>query len=230
MNLDLKQPQQSFKDPTAGKTAKEPPARHQRIIDRRLQCCRLFCLAFHHLWSTPTKVTTTTMLSLRSASLLSRRRIAPFGSAAARLASTLVVSDPLVDTVTPPGTLAAVSAAQKLHDGPISLLVVSEAPPTKIPAGVSKVFHVACNDKLSETVASAMQKAQEGNSFTHILAPSSKFGSTVVPRAAALLNVAPVTDVLDIIEIGVLLCFAERVSLYSSTISLCYYTIMQIRT
>lgn len=144
-----------------------------------------------------------TMMSLRSARLLSQRRIAPLCSAAAaRLNSTLVVSDPLIDAATPPGTQAAVSAAQKLHDGPISLLVVSEKPPTKIPAGVSKVLHVACADKLSETVASAMQKAQESNSFTHILAPQSKFGSTVVPRAAALLNVAPVTDVLEIIETG----------------------------
>lgn len=141
-------------------------------------------------------------MALRSARFLSRRRIAPLCSAAARLASTMVVSDPLVNTETPPGTLAAVSAAQKLHDGPISLLVVSEVPPTKIPAGVSKVLHVACGDQLSETVASSILKAQESNSFTHILAPSSKFGSTVVPRAAALLDIAPVTDVLEIIEPG----------------------------
>ena len=61
------------------------------------------------------------------------------------------------------------------------------------------MLHVACNDKLSETVASAIAKSQEDNSFTHILMPSSKFGSTVVPRAGALLNIAPVTDVLEIV-------------------------------
>jgi electron transfer flavoprotein alpha subunit len=112
----------------------------------------------------------------------------------------MVVSDPLVnDHETPAGTLAAVSAAQKLHDGPISLLVVSQEAPTKIPAGVSHVLHVACNDKLAETVASAIWKSQQTKNFTHIVMSSSKFGSTVVPRAGALLNVAPVTDVLEIV-------------------------------
>jgi electron transfer flavoprotein alpha subunit len=141
--------------------------------------------------------------SLRSASRLSAqaRRIVPLCSAA-RWNSTLVVSDPLVDTATPPGTQAAVSAAQQLHDGPISLLIVSKEAPTKIPAGVSQVLHVACGDQLSETVASAMKQAQDKHQFTHILAPQSKFGSTVIPRAAALLDIAPVTDVLDIIEPG----------------------------
>jgi electron transfer flavoprotein alpha subunit len=115
----------------------------------------------------------------------------------------MVVSDPLVnDHETPAGTLAAVSAAQKLHDGPISLLVVSQEAPTKIPAGVSHVLHVACNDKLAETVASAIWKSQQTKNFTHIVMSSSKFGSTVVPRAGALLNVAPVTDVLEIVPPG----------------------------
>lgn len=147
------------------------------------------------------------MISLRSARFLTQRRMAPPCSAASRFASTLIVSDPLDDTVTPPGTQAAVSAAQKLHDGPISLLVVSDKAPTRIPVGISKVFHVKCGDRLAETVASAMQKAQANHSFTHILAPSSKFGATVVPRAAALMDVSPVTDVLEIIETGTVMHF-----------------------
>jgi electron transfer flavoprotein alpha subunit len=145
------------------------------------------------------------MLSLRSARFLSQKT-AVLSSAMAhscRLASTMVVSDPLVNNYeTPAGTLAAVSAAQKLHDGPISLLVVSEEAPTKIPAGISHVLHVPCNDKLSETVASAIWKSQQDKNFTHIVMSSSKFGSTVVPRAGALLNVAPVTDVLEIVPPG----------------------------
>jgi electron transfer flavoprotein alpha subunit len=81
-------------------------------------------------------------------------------------------------------------------------LVVSDKAPTQIPRGISKVYHVNCGDKLAETVASAMQQAQKNHSFTHILAPSSKFGSSIVPRAAALLNVSPVTDVMEILETG----------------------------
>lgn len=116
-----------------------------------------------------------------------------------RWASTLVVSEPLIDGVTPPGTQATVTAAGKLGQ-PVELLVVGAVPPSKIPAGVSKVYHVAIADKLAESVANAIQAAVEvsGGETTVVMGTSSKFGSTVIPRAAALLNVSPITDILQI--------------------------------
>ena len=53
------------------------------------------------------------------------------------------------------------------------------------------------DDKLSETVASAAAEAA-GDDCNIVMGTASKFGSTVVPRAAALLDVSPVTDILEI--------------------------------
>lgn len=120
-------------------------------------------------------------------------------AAAARYASTLVLSEPLINGVVSPATQSTVTAAQQLSsDADISLLVVDESAPTQVPAGVSHVYHVACGDRLSETVAEAVKVVAGKKDFGHIVAPNSKFGSTVVPRAAALLSLSPVTDVIDI--------------------------------
>jgi electron transfer flavoprotein alpha subunit len=119
-------------------------------------------------------------------------------SSSSRCASTLVVSEPLLNGVTPAGTQSTITAAAKLGQ-PISLLVVGEVAPSKVPAGVTKVYYVANGDKLSESVASAIQAAVHASGDTTVvMGASSKFGSTVIPRAAALLNVSPITDILEI--------------------------------
>ena len=115
-----------------------------------------------------------------------------------RCVSTLVVSEPLLNGISPPATQSTVTAAAKFGQ-PISLLVVGEVAPSKVPAGVTKVYYVANGDKLSESVASAIQAAvQASGDTTVVMGASSKFGSTVIPRAAALLNVSPITDILEI--------------------------------
>lgn len=116
-----------------------------------------------------------------------------------RMASTLVISEPLEeDGSTPAGTQSTVTAATQLNNGnDIHLLVVGGASPSKIPEGVSKVLHVPIDDKLSETVANAVLEAADDDCNV-VLGTASKFGSTVVPRAAALLDVSPVTDILEI--------------------------------
>ena len=115
-----------------------------------------------------------------------------------RMASTLVISEPLNDDgSTPAGTQSTVTAATQLGDNDIHLLVVGDSAPTKVPQGVSKVVHVPIGDKLSETVASAVLEAASDD-CNLVVGTASKFGSTVVPRAAALLDVSPVTDILEI--------------------------------
>jgi electron transfer flavoprotein alpha subunit len=145
------------------------------------------------------------MLAFRSSRFLvsTARRSLFAASTCGRFASTLVVSEPLLEgAVPPPGTQAAVTAAQQLGNSSIDLLVVGDQAPSQIPAGVAKVLHANIADNLGESVANAIQSAQEKNSYSHIVGTASKFGSNAIPRAAAILDVAPVTDIIEIVEAG----------------------------
>ena len=141
------------------------------------------------------------MLS-RTASLLAHSRrltnsSTPFSSSV-RLASTLVVSEPLDESGMPSGqTRSTVTAATQLGQS-VDLLVVGPTPPSQIPVGVTNVYHVPFDDKLAESTANAIQHVAETKDCNIVLGTSTKFGSTVIPRAAALLDVSPITDILEI--------------------------------
>ncbi|KAK3424174.1 hypothetical protein EUGRSUZ_F00972 [Eucalyptus grandis] len=68
---------------------------------------------------------------------------------------------------------------------------------------VSKVL-VADSDRfmhpLAEPWARLIQLVQQRENFSHIVAASGSFGKNILPRAAALLDVSPVTDVIEISE------------------------------
>ncbi|CAB9503379.1 flavoprotein subunit alpha, mitochondrial [Seminavis robusta] len=120
-----------------------------------------------------------------------------------RLASTLVLSDPLTaDGAAPPATQSAVTAAAQLGGDAIELLVVGDTPPSQVPVGVAKVYHAStASNAVSETIAATLQSVVENKgSYDYVVGTSSKFGSTVIPRAAALLGVSPVTDIIQVIE------------------------------
>lgn len=134
-------------------------------------------------------------VSFRSARLLQ--------SAAIRSASTLILCDPLTHGEAPAATQSAVTAAAQLgSDNSIALLVVGESAPTKVPAGVTKVYHAAASSAVAETIASTLQSTTSASQYDFVVGTSSKFGSTVIPRAAALLGVSPVTDIIEILEPG----------------------------
>jgi electron transfer flavoprotein alpha subunit len=132
------------------------------------------------------------------------RSLTAVNTTSTRMASTLVISEPLnADGSTPAGTQSTVTAATKLNNGnDIHLLVVGGTSPSKVPQGVSKVYYVPIDDKLSETVASAVLEAVTvaTDDCNVVVGTASKFGSTVVPRAAALLDVSPITDILEIVD------------------------------
>jgi len=125
--------------------------------------------------------------------------------------STLVVSEPLLaDGSISPSTQSTVTAANKLAangDGnnTISLLLCDAGVPTEIPEGVTDILRIVSDEgglRVSETIASAIEMAskEKGEPFDYIIASASKFGSTVVPRAASLLKLSPVTDVIEIVS------------------------------
>jgi electron transfer flavoprotein alpha subunit len=149
--------------------------------------------------------------SLRASTRLCSRRLAAITNDSinnSRWASTLVLSEPLTaDAWIPPSTQSAVQAAMALApDNDILLLVVGDVPPVKAPL-VTKIVHAvtANSHATAETVAAAIQQAaQAADDLTHIVGASTKYGSTVIPRAAALLGSSPVTDIVEILGPGTL--------------------------
>jgi hypothetical protein len=125
-----------------------------------------------------------------------------------RDASTLIVADPMdaASSSWSPATQAAVTAAHQWHpDHRLIVLVAAPTLPSSIPRGVSHVVHVTTDHLIAEPVARAIantvQQASSGaDAICHVVGASTKWGATVVPRAAALLQTSPVTDVATIVD------------------------------
>ncbi|XP_056428921.1 electron transfer flavoprotein subunit alpha, mitochondrial [Hyla sarda] len=121
-----------------------------------------------------------------------------------RLLSTLVIAEHDSQQVTPI-TLSAISAAKKLG-GDVSCLVVGTdcskvAEQLAKVQGISKLYvaqHEAYKGFLPEELTPLILEAQKQFSFTHICAGASAFGKSLLPRVAAKLDVAPVSDIIDI--------------------------------
>ncbi|RKG48933.1 electron transfer flavoprotein subunit alpha/FixB family protein [Acinetobacter cumulans] len=100
-------------------------------------------------------------------------------------------------------TLNVVAAAQKIG-GDITVLVAGSgaqavADQAAKVAGVSKVLladDVAYANQLAENVAKLV--ASIGAGYSHILAASTTTGKNVLPRAAALLDVSMITDIIAV--------------------------------
>jgi electron transfer flavoprotein alpha subunit len=118
--------------------------------------------------------------------------------------SILVVAEHDNETIKAP-TLVAIAAAEKIG-GDIEVLVVGtncaaagEAA-SKI-AGVSKV-RVADNDvyghQLAENIAALV--VEIGKDYSHILTPTTTSGKNFMPRVAALLDVAQISDISGVVS------------------------------
>ncbi|OTG83673.1 electron transfer flavoprotein subunit alpha/FixB family protein [Acinetobacter sp. ANC 4648] len=100
-------------------------------------------------------------------------------------------------------TLNVVAAAQKIG-GDITVLVAGSgaqavADQAAKVAGVSKVLladNAAYAHQLAENVAALV--AQVGKGYSHILATSTTTGKNVLPRAAALLDVSMISDIIAV--------------------------------
>ncbi|MBI3418818.1 MAG: electron transfer flavoprotein subunit alpha/FixB family protein, partial [Proteobacteria bacterium] len=101
-----------------------------------------------------------------------------------------------------PASRNAITAAKKV--GPVDALVMAEnaapvaAEAAKI-AGVEKVFASSAphfKGDLAENQAPLV--AQLAKNYTHVFAPGTTFGKNLLPRAGALLDVAPISDIIGV--------------------------------
>ncbi len=104
-----------------------------------------------------------------------------------------------------PGTLNTVTAASSL--GEVHILVAADsgravAEAAAQIAGVSKVL-LAESPTLAHPVAEALAPLIVGltaDGYTHVMAAATTFGKNLMPRVAALLNVAMLSDITDVID------------------------------
>ncbi|KAI9208858.1 electron transferring flavoprotein, alpha polypeptide [Polychytrium aggregatum] len=134
-----------------------------------------------------------------------KQRAAPaLRQISSRNASTLVFIEHK-DSAVLPASLNAVSAATKLG-GPVTALVAgstSKEVAAKVAsiAGVSKVLvaqDVAFDHNLAEHLAPLLIESIKKESATHVVVAHSALGKNVLPRTAALLDVAQISDVTSI--------------------------------
>nr|ADO28246.1 mitochondrial electron transfer flavoprotein subunit alpha [Ictalurus furcatus] len=121
-----------------------------------------------------------------------------------RFQSTLVVAEHNNDTLTPV-TLSAITAASKLG-GEVSCLIAGTdcakvAEQLSQVEGVKKVLvaqHDVYKGMLPEELTPLILASQKQFNFTHICAGASAFGKNLLPRVASKLDVAPISDIIEI--------------------------------
>lgn len=121
-----------------------------------------------------------------------------------RNASTLVVAEHNGENLTPI-TLHAVSAASKVGGEVAALIAGENCGPalqelSKV-KGLSKILvaeNAAYKGFLPEVLAPLVIESQKQFNFTHIAAGATAFGKGLLPRVAALLDVAPLSDITAI--------------------------------
>ncbi|KAI3717886.1 hypothetical protein L1987_69794 [Smallanthus sonchifolius] len=136
----------------------------------------------------------------------SRRSIA-----SCRYLGTLVIAEHEGGSLTT-SSLSSIEAARFLtKDNSLSLLLAGAGPTLQEAAenaaschpSISQVL-VADSDKfknpLAEPWAKLVHLMQQKGEYSHIIAASNSFGKNILPRAAALLDVSPITDVVEISE------------------------------
>ncbi|TYI42330.1 hypothetical protein ES332_A01G091000v1 [Gossypium tomentosum] len=128
---------------------------------------------------------------------------------ASRSASTLVLAEHEGGSIKAQSLSAVVAANSLSQDNPVSLLLAGSGSSLHQAAEKAATCHpsisqvlVADSEKfaypLAEPWAKLIQLVQLKGDYSHVIATSDSFGKSILPRAAALLDVSPVTDVVDI--------------------------------
>jgi electron transfer flavoprotein alpha subunit len=72
-------------------------------------------------------------------------------------------------------------------------------------AGFKNVYtaeHDAIDNSYGGSVAEIVAKLVKDHSYTQVVAASSGFGKDIIPRVGGILDLQPITDVVEIIEEG----------------------------
>ncbi|KAJ3341177.1 Electron transfer flavoprotein alpha-subunit [Gonapodya sp. JEL0774] len=107
-----------------------------------------------------------------------------------------------------PSSLNTIAAAKAINPSSVSCLVAGENPDAIAQQvaqvnGVDRVLVAKSKDYehgLPENLAPLIVQTTKDGGFTHVLAPHSPFGKNVAPRAAALLDVAQVSDITKVVS------------------------------
>ncbi|KAM3696494.1 hypothetical protein ACJW31_06G042900 [Castanea mollissima] len=134
-----------------------------------------------------------------------------FLSSISRSVSTLVLAEHEGGSIKAPSVSVVAAASSLSKDNSISMLLAGSGPSLQEAAAHAASCHpsvsqvlVADSDKFSHPLAEPWAKlvhlVQQKGGYSHIIAPSGSFGKNILPRAAALLDVSPITDVIEISE------------------------------
>jgi len=143
---------------------------------------------------------------LSRATPLVRSSLARASVSTARNASTLVIADHDNSSLGA-GTLHTVTAAAALG-GDITVLVagVGCGGVADEAAAVSGVTKVLCADdaafdkQIAENMTNLIKATQEAGGYSHILAPANNTSKNYIPRVGAVLDLAPLSDVMEVIS------------------------------
>uniref|UniRef100_A0A8C8R6J2 Electron transfer flavoprotein subunit alpha n=1 Tax=Pelusios castaneus TaxID=367368 RepID=A0A8C8R6J2_9SAUR len=132
------------------------------------------------------------------------RRLRQAASLLQRCQSTLVIAEHTNESLTPI-TLNAITAAKRLG-GEVSCLVAGTncdkvAQELSKVQGIAKVLvaqHDVYKGLLPEELTPLILATQKQFNYTHICAGASAFGKNLLPRVAAKLDVAPISDIIEI--------------------------------
>ncbi|HEC90830.1 MAG TPA: electron transfer flavoprotein subunit alpha/FixB family protein, partial [Alphaproteobacteria bacterium] len=107
-----------------------------------------------------------------------------------------------------PATLSTVTAARRLNDAELHVLVAGKdcRGVARAAARISGITKVLLSDAdaaehfLAENIAPLIAGlvADKADGYGHILAPASTYGKNILPRVAALLDVAQISDIIAI--------------------------------
>lgn len=128
----------------------------------------------------------------------------PSSTLLSRFNSTLVIAEHNNSALTPV-TLNAISAAKKIG-GDVTCFVAGESCAGAVSAlskidGVSRILvaeHGVFKGFLPEALTPVLLESQKQFGFSHIAVGASAFGKNLLPRVAAKLDVAPISDIIAV--------------------------------